>query len=122
MGRGERTRKTDGRGWFWAGVAEKLTPSALILVIVTLGYQVYARDLSDTVSKAVAQSAEMVKAVAESVGGALGMFNNTQQEMRDLLVRINAQHEADRRRLDRLEAIKDRASIDPTAAAAGSHP
>jgi hypothetical protein len=109
----QRGRHHTQHGWFWAGVAEKLTPSALVVVIATLGYQVYRHDLSDAIASAVGAAQKSIDAVAESIGGALGIFNANQQEMMLQLRQIAAEHQSDRSRIDRIESKMDRASNAP---------
>ncbi len=106
-------RRIGARGVFWLGIAEKLTPSTLIIVIATLGYQVYRRDLDDAVARSTKVAAELVKGVADSVGGALGTFNANQQEMFLQLRQITAEHQSDRARIARIEGKMDRASNIP---------
>lgn len=109
--RTERTRKRDSKGWFYMGVANMVTPYVLLAAIGSLAGTVYIHERAAILREAKDQSAEGLAAIAESVGTALGLVRDAQEEIRRMLA-VSLQQAVDRdRRIERLETKADRASL-----------
>ena len=111
--RGERTRRQDSRGWFFLGVANMVTPYALLSAVAGLGMMLWQYEREAILYDATAAAQRSAEAIADSLGGAIATIRASQDDLRQMFQRILAERDVDRQRLERMEKRLDERASTP---------